>query len=135
MTYRLHAIAKLDVADEAHHERTGSIQGWIYAAIIFTIVAIIASVYFMVKGTPYEDASEHFKGVTGIVWTENDPVVLSKTISKFIKDNADIYTLKPVSLTVKSLIKNRLKRSPVCLRKKSLFRNCCLSSMLRHSAS
>lgn len=47
-----------------------------------------------VKGTPYEDASEYFKGVTGIVWTENDPVVLSKTISKFIKDNADIYTLK-----------------------------------------
>ena len=29
-----------------------------------------------VKGTPYEDASEYFKGVTGIVWTENDPVVL-----------------------------------------------------------
>ncbi len=47
-----------------------------------------------VKGTPYEDASEYFKGVTGIVWTENDPVVLSKTISKFIKDNGDIYTLK-----------------------------------------
>lgn len=47
-----------------------------------------------VKGTPYEGASEHFKGVTGIVWTENDPVVLSKTISKFIKDNGDIYTLK-----------------------------------------
>ena len=47
-----------------------------------------------VKGTPYEDASEHFKGVTGIVWTEDDPVVLSKTISKFIKDNADFYTFK-----------------------------------------
>ncbi len=47
-----------------------------------------------VKGTPYEDASEFFKGVTGIVWTENDPVVLSKTISKFVKDNADFYTLK-----------------------------------------
>jgi large subunit ribosomal protein L10 len=47
-----------------------------------------------VKGTPYEDASEHFKGVTGIVWTENDPVVLSKTISKFLKDNGEIYTFK-----------------------------------------
>jgi large subunit ribosomal protein L10 len=47
-----------------------------------------------VKGTPYEDASEFFKGVTGIVWTENDPVVLSKTISKFIKENSDFYTLK-----------------------------------------
>ena len=47
-----------------------------------------------VKGTPYEDASEHFKGVTAIAWTANDPVVLSKTISKFIKTNADFYTLK-----------------------------------------
>jgi len=47
-----------------------------------------------VKGTPYEEASEHFKGVTGIVWTENDAVVLSKTISKFIKENGDFYTLK-----------------------------------------
>ena len=47
-----------------------------------------------VKGTPYEEASEHFTGVTGIVWTENDPVVLSKTISKFIKDNTDFYTFK-----------------------------------------
>jgi len=47
-----------------------------------------------VKGTPYEEVSEHFKGVTAIAWTENDPVVLSKAISKFMKDNADIYTFK-----------------------------------------
>lgn len=47
-----------------------------------------------VKGTQFEEASEHFKGVTAIAWTENDPVVLSKAISKFMKDNADIYTFK-----------------------------------------
>jgi len=47
-----------------------------------------------VKGTPYEGASEYLKGVTGIAWTENDAVVLSKTVSKFVKDNADIYTFK-----------------------------------------
>ncbi|MCU1288295.1 MAG: ribosomal protein [Acidobacteria bacterium] len=47
-----------------------------------------------VKGTPYEGASEYFKGVTGIAWTDNDPVVLSKAVSKFVKDNADIYTFK-----------------------------------------
>ena len=47
-----------------------------------------------VKGTPYEEASEYFKGVTGIAWTENDAVVLSKAVSKFVKDNADIYTFK-----------------------------------------
>lgn len=47
-----------------------------------------------VKGTQYEEVSEHFKGVTAIAWTENDPVVLTKAISKFMKDNADIYTFK-----------------------------------------
>ncbi len=47
-----------------------------------------------VRGTDFEQASEHFKGVTAIAWTENDPVVLSKAISKFMKDNADIYTFK-----------------------------------------
>ena len=47
-----------------------------------------------VKGTDFEQASEHFKGVTAIAWTENDPVVLSKAISKFMKDNADIYSFK-----------------------------------------
>jgi len=47
-----------------------------------------------VKGTDYEQASPAFKGVTAIAWTENDPVILSKAISKFIKDNADIYTFK-----------------------------------------
>lgn len=47
-----------------------------------------------VKGTQYEEASEHFTGVTAIAWTENDPVVLSKTISKFIKDNTDFYKFK-----------------------------------------
>ena len=53
MTYRLHAITKKQV-DEEHAEKSGLIQSWIYAAIIFTIIAIIASIYFMVKGTVYE---------------------------------------------------------------------------------
>ena len=47
-----------------------------------------------VKGTDFEQATDSFKGVTAIAWTENDPVVLSKAISKFMKDNADIYTFK-----------------------------------------
>ena len=47
-----------------------------------------------VKGTPYEGATDYLKGVTGIAWTDNDAVVLSKTVSKFIKDNGDIYTFK-----------------------------------------
>ncbi len=47
-----------------------------------------------IKGTPYEGATEHLKGVTGIAWSNEDAIVLSKTISKFVKDNADIYTFK-----------------------------------------
>lgn len=47
-----------------------------------------------VEGTPYEAATEFFKGVSAIAWTDNDPVVLSKTVSKFIKDNGDIYSFK-----------------------------------------
>jgi uncharacterized membrane protein len=54
MTYRIHALIKHYIENETRHEQTAAIQGWIYAAIIFTIIAIIASIYFMVKGTIYE---------------------------------------------------------------------------------
>jgi large subunit ribosomal protein L10 len=47
-----------------------------------------------VKGTDYEQATDAFKGVTAIAWTDSDPVVLSKAIAKFMKDNADRYTFK-----------------------------------------
>lgn len=47
-----------------------------------------------VKGTDYEQATDAFKGVTAIAWTDGDPVVLTKAISKFMKDNADNYTFK-----------------------------------------
>ncbi len=54
MTYRIHALAKNHAENEQQYERTGLIQSWIYAAILCSILAIIASIYFMVKGTPYE---------------------------------------------------------------------------------
>lgn len=47
-----------------------------------------------VKGTQFEDASEYFKGVTALAWTDGDPVVLTKAISKFMKDNEKHYTFK-----------------------------------------
>lgn len=47
-----------------------------------------------VKGTQFEDTAEHLKGVTAIAWTDGDPVVLSKAISKFMKANSDIYAFK-----------------------------------------
>src|SRR3954471_15306007 len=47
-----------------------------------------------VKDTQFEQAAESFKGVTAIAWTDGDPVVLSKAMSKFMKDNADLYSFK-----------------------------------------
>ena len=47
-----------------------------------------------VAGTPYEQAAEYLKGVSAIAWTDSDPVVLSKTVSKFVKDNADLFNFK-----------------------------------------
>lgn len=47
-----------------------------------------------VKETPFEGMTEHFKGVSAIAWTESDAVVLSKTVSKFVKDNGEVFTFK-----------------------------------------
>jgi large subunit ribosomal protein L10 len=47
------------------------------------------------EGTPFEQATEHFKGVTAIALSEGtDPVALSKAISKFAKDHPDVFTFK-----------------------------------------
>lgn len=47
-----------------------------------------------VKDSPYSEMEEHFQGMSAIAWTESDPVDLSKTISKFVKENKDKYTFK-----------------------------------------
>src|SRR5690606_4380660 len=47
-----------------------------------------------VKGTDYEPAADALKRVTDLARTDNDTVVLSKAISKFMKDNADRYAFK-----------------------------------------
>jgi uncharacterized membrane protein len=54
MTYRVHTIIKKNEEDEEKLEKAHSIQNRVYAAIIFIIITIIASIYFMVKGTVYE---------------------------------------------------------------------------------
>ena len=45
-------------------------------------------------GTPFEGAAEHFKGVTALALAEGDPVQLSKAISKFVRENPDVFTFK-----------------------------------------
>ncbi len=63
------------------------------AGITYTVVKNTL-VRRAVEGTPFEQATEHFKGVTAIATTTGDPVSLSKTIAKFTKDNPDVFTFK-----------------------------------------
>ncbi len=43
-----------------------------------------------VEGTPLESLKEHFVGMTGIAYSEKDPVGLAKVLSKFAKENAQL---------------------------------------------
>ena len=58
MTYKIHAIKHTQTTtvpqDELVHEKTELIQGWVYTAIVLTSIAIIVSIYFIVKGTLWE---------------------------------------------------------------------------------
>lgn len=47
-----------------------------------------------VKGTPFEEATESFKGVTSVVWSNNEPVDLSKVVSKYVKENKTVFSFK-----------------------------------------
>ena len=82
------SFTKLTVSKDQEFRNSLRAAGAQYQVVKNTLARIA------VKGTDFEQASDAFKGVTGIAWTENDPVVLSKAISKFMKDNADIYTFK-----------------------------------------
>jgi uncharacterized membrane protein len=54
MTFRMHAIIKKNPDDEKKTENAHQIQNWIYAAVVFIVITIIASIFFLVKGTVYE---------------------------------------------------------------------------------
>lgn len=82
------SFTKLSVAKDQEFRKSLREAGASYQVVKNTLARIA------VKGTHFEDASESFKGVTAIAWTQNDPVLLSKAVSKFMKDNADIYTFK-----------------------------------------
>jgi large subunit ribosomal protein L10 len=47
-----------------------------------------------VKDTPFEEATEHFKGVTSIATTDNEPMDLSKVVSKYVKESKGIFEFK-----------------------------------------
>ncbi|HKO99162.1 MAG TPA: 50S ribosomal protein L10 [Pyrinomonadaceae bacterium] len=46
------------------------------------------------EGTPFEQAADQFKGVTAVALGGQDPVSLSKAITKFTKANPDIFKFK-----------------------------------------
>ena len=80
------SFSKLSVTKDQEFRNSLREAGAEYKVVKNTLARIA------VKGTQFEPATEHFKGVTAIAWTQNDPVVLSKAISKFMKANADTYT-------------------------------------------
>jgi large subunit ribosomal protein L10 len=82
------SFSKLTVTKDIEFRNNLREAGAKYQVVKNTLARIAA------KDTQFEQASEHFKGVTAIAWTENDPVVLSKAMAKFMKDNAEIYTFK-----------------------------------------
>ena len=43
-----------------------------------------------VENTPLEPLKDHFKGMTALAYSPNDPVGLAKVLSKFAKDNAQL---------------------------------------------
>ena len=79
---------KLTVAKDQELRRQLRDAGASYTVVKNTLARKAA------EGTPFEGATEHFKGVTALALAEGDPVELSKAISKFVKDNPDVFTFK-----------------------------------------
>jgi len=79
---------KLTVAKDQELRRRLAEAGASYSVVKNTLARKAAA------GTPFEGATEHFKGVTALALAEGDPVQLSKAISKFVKDNPEVFTFK-----------------------------------------
>ena len=81
-------FTKLTVAKDQELRRRLAEAGASYAVVKNTLARKAA------EGTPFEGAAEHFKGVTALALAEGDPVNLSKAISKFVKENPEVFTFK-----------------------------------------
>src|ERR671938_1712326 len=79
---------KLTVAKDQELRRQLREAGAQYSVVKNTLARKAA------EGTPFEQAADHFKGVTALALAEGDPVQLSKAVSKFVKDNPDVFTFK-----------------------------------------
>jgi large subunit ribosomal protein L10 len=81
-------FTKLTVAKDQELRRRLAEAGASYSVVKNTLARKAA------EGTPFEGAAEHFKGVTALALAGGDPVELSKAISKFVKDNPEVFTFK-----------------------------------------
>ena len=81
-------FTKLTVAKDQELRRRLAEAGASYSVVKNTLARKAA------EGTPFEGAAEHFKGVTALALAEGDPVQLSKAISKFVKDNPEVFSFK-----------------------------------------
>jgi large subunit ribosomal protein L10 len=78
----------LTVAKDQELRRQLREAGARYAVVKNTIARKAA------EGTPFEAAAEHFKGVTALALAEGDPVQLSKAVTKFVRENPEVFTFK-----------------------------------------
>jgi len=74
-------FSEVNVSDETELRREISQADSCYQ-VVKNRLALLAA-----KDTSIEEIQEHFEGPTAIVYTNGDPVVLAKTIKKFIKDH------------------------------------------------
>jgi large subunit ribosomal protein L10 len=79
---------KLTVAKDQELRRRLREAGATYSVVKNTLARKAA------EGTPFAQATEHFKGVTAIATSQGDAVTLSKAVSKFVKDNPDVFSFK-----------------------------------------
>ena len=79
---------KLTVAKDQELRRQLREAGATYQVVKNTLARKAAD------GTPFAAAGDHFKGVTALVLADGDPVQLSKAITKFVKDNPEVFSFK-----------------------------------------
>jgi large subunit ribosomal protein L10 len=87
-TGMLIGFKKLTVAKDQELRRQLREAGARYSVVKNTLARKAA------EGTPFAQAADYFKGVTALALAEGDPVQLSKAISKFVKDNPEVFSFK-----------------------------------------
>src|SRR3954462_3488277 len=87
-TGMLVGFKKLTVAKDQELRRQLREAGATYSVVKNTLARKAA------EGTPFAPANDHFKGGTALALAEGDPVQLSKAITKFAKDNPEVFSFK-----------------------------------------